>query len=171
MACLCSCPIYRLHTHNALQSIIWAQLEYFWALICGFRVYKVLMLVMGWSGWQTQREGHWGLFLCNQIQKEWFCIQPPEWFSSDGETKQRLNCSCAFQLVSQTWQNYALALCPRVTLHFIFYLDFRFYQECKIGTLQLDKPVIGACGLLQLITIDVSSTLSTVWSGGASGAV
>lgn len=70
----------------------------------------------------------WGLFLFNQIQKELFCIQPPELLGSDSETKQMLNYPCAFQLVSQTEQNYALALCPRVILHFLFYLDFRFYQ-------------------------------------------
>lgn len=35
---------------------------------------------------------------------------------------------------------------------------------------QLCRPVIGAWGLLQRTTIEVSSTWSTVGSGGASGA-
>lgn len=68
------------------------------------------------------------VFGLTQIQKKTFSIQPPELLGSDSETKQMLNCPHDFQLVSQTGQNYALALCPRVTLHFLFYLDFRFYQ-------------------------------------------
>lgn len=59
---------------------------------------------------------HRACFYLTQIQKELFCIQPPELLGSESETKQTLNCPCAFQLVSQTGQNYALALCPRVFL-------------------------------------------------------
>lgn len=158
MACLCSHPSYRSQSRNALRSIIWPGLEYFWHVDLGLpspqACYSVVWMM------DTMKRSQ-GLFLFN--------TNPGGTVHSD--TQQMLNGPRAFQLFSQAGRNYTPVLCPRMMLHFLSYLHLRCYWQCKIGALQSDKPVIGACGLLQLMTMEVSSTLSTVWSGGASGAV
>lgn len=121
----------------------------------------LFMFVMAWSGWPVQK-----------VTGVDYSFPQHKCRRNDFTSLNCLNTKAKFSacLPAGLWA-WAETLIHCSGVHFPFYLDFRFYQHCEIGMPQLDIPVIGACGLLQLMTIDVSSTLSTLCSGGASGAV